>query len=72
MRFELHANELRVSTSLEKAINNKVGKIEERLKRYHPDAADLELRLDHLPKVNEYECALVLRAFKETLHAKKA
>jgi ribosome-associated translation inhibitor RaiA len=61
-----------VPAALERVIGTKVGKIEKRLKHYHPDVADLEIRLAHMDKVNEYECKIVLRAFKETLHAKKA
>lgn len=72
MRYTLQNGEIHLSTSLHKAITHKVDKIEERLKRYHPDVADLEIRLLHLDKSNEYECKLVLKALKETLHSKKA
>ncbi|MDH5753009.1 MAG: HPF/RaiA family ribosome-associated protein [Deltaproteobacteria bacterium] len=71
MRYQLHKNDIRVGSTLIKAIENKVEKINDRLKRYHPDVADLEIRLEHLVKVNEYECNLKLNAFKETLVAKK-
>jgi ribosome-associated translation inhibitor RaiA len=71
MRYELYRNEIHVSQSLEKAIVNKVEKIRKRLKRYHPDTADLEVRLGHLENANEYECNLKLVAFKETLHTRK-
>ena len=56
---------------LERAIQFKVEKVRTRLKRYHPDVAELEIKLTHLDKVNEYECNLVLKAFRETLCAKK-
>ena len=72
MRYELHNGEIHVPQSLEKAIGRKIDKIDKRLKRYHPDVADLEIRLAHMDKVNEYECKIVLRAFKETLHAGKS
>ena len=71
MRYQLHKNSIPVESSLHKAIENKVDKIKDRLKRYHPDVADLEIKLEHLEKVNEYECNLKLNAFKDTLHAKK-
>jgi ribosome-associated translation inhibitor RaiA len=71
MRYLLHNGQIHVPVSLEKAIGTKVGKIEKRLKRYHPEVADLEIRLQHNEKVKEYECKLVLTAFKETLHASK-
>jgi len=72
MRYELHNGEIHVPQSLEKAIGRKIDKIDKRLKRYHPDVADLEIRLTRVDKVDEYECALVLRAFKETLHSGKS
>ena len=72
MRYELFRNEIHVDASLSKAIENKVEKIKERLKRYHPDAADMEIRLEHQPKVNEFECNIKLSAFKDVLLAKKA
>ena len=71
MRYELHNGAIHVSESLQKAITHKIGKIEERLKRYHPDVADLEVRLGQQERINEYECNLVLRAFKDTLFTKK-
>jgi ribosome-associated translation inhibitor RaiA len=72
MRFELHNGEIHVPQSLAKAIGRKVDKIDKRLKHYHPEVADLEIRLQRVDKIDEYECKLVLRAFKETLHAGKA
>ena len=70
MRYQLH-HDMPIRSSLEKAIGNKVEKIEKRLKRYHPDVADLEIKLGHMEKGNEYECNLILKAFKETMCAKK-
>lgn len=70
MRYQLH-HQMPVGSSLVKAIEHKVEKIKERLKRYHPDVADLEIKLEHLENGNEFECNLVLKAFRETLHAKK-
>lgn len=70
MRTQLH-HDMPIQSSLEKAIENKVEKIKKRLKRYHPDVADLEIKLAHLRKNNEYECNLILKAFKGTLYAKK-
>ena len=70
MRTQLH-HDMPIQSSLEKAIENKVEKIKKRLKRYHPDVADLAIKLDHLENRNEYECNLILKAFKETMYAKK-
>ncbi|HKI97192.1 MAG TPA: HPF/RaiA family ribosome-associated protein [bacterium] len=72
MRYELHNGAVHVPDSLEKAIGTKVEKIEKRLKRYHPDVANLEIRLDRVDKVNEFECHLVLNAFKDTLRTSKS
>lgn len=72
MQHEIHRNEIRTSVSLEKAIQHKIDKIETRLKRYHPDAAYLEVRLGHHQKQKSYECALQLKAFKDSLHSKKS
>jgi len=46
--------------------------VEERLKRYHPDAADMNIHVARLEKQNEFECSIQLKAFKETLHTKKS
>ena len=70
MRYQVHY-EMPIGPSLEKAIENKVEKIKKRLKRYHPDVADLEIKLGRLENHNEFECNLILKAFKETLCAKK-
>jgi ribosome-associated translation inhibitor RaiA len=72
MRYELHNGEVHVPASLERIIGTKIGKIEKRLKRYHPDVANLEVRLSFVEKINEYECSLVLNAFKETLRTGKS
>lgn len=71
MRYQLH-HQVPVNPSLEKAIGHKVEKIKKRLKRFHPDVADLEIKLGQLENGNEYECNLILRAFRETLNAKKS
>lgn len=72
MRYEILKKEVRVSESLEEKIDRKVAKIDARLKRYHPDVAHMEIRLGHLEKMNEFECALQLTAFKDSLHTKKS
>ena len=69
MRTELIKNNVPVSKKLETVIQHKADKVEERLKRYHPDVADLEIRLEY--NLNEYSCALVLKAFRESMHAHK-
>jgi len=72
MRFELHKNGIDVDSSLEKAVDVKVAKLSERLKRYHPEVAELEMRLEAISSDNSYQAALKLMAFKDTLHAKKS
>lgn len=72
MRWQLHNSNIHVSKSLEKAIGHKVEKIETHLKRNHPDVADLEIKLGQPGTTNEFECDLVLKAFRNTLHAKKS
>ena len=71
MRVELH-HQVPVNKSLEKAIAHKVEKIGKRLKRYHPEVADLEIKLGPMENGNDFECQLILKAFKETLNAKKS
>ena len=72
MKWQLHHQKIPVPKSLEKALHSKVDKIKTRLKRYHPDVADLEIKLEHQENGNEYECNLILKAFRETLYAKKS
>ena len=72
MHHEIHRNEIALAPSLEKAIQHKIGKIETRLKRYHPEAAHLEIRLGHHPKLNTYECMVRLKAFKDSMHSRKS
>ena len=72
MRYQLHNSQIAVSQSLEKAIGFKVEKIKRRLKRYHPDVADLEIKLEQLEKGSGYECNLILKAFRDTLFTKKS
>ena len=71
MRHEIHRNHIETSPSLEKAIQHKIDKIHTRLKRYHPEAAHLEVRLGHHEKQKIYECVVRLKAFKDSLHSKK-
>ena len=72
MKLLVHNPDVRVSKAVSDVIDKKVEKIKTRLKRYHPDVADLEVRLNKLESGNEFECNLVLKAFKETLNAKKS
>lgn len=72
MRYAIHKGDVHVPKAVEQAIERKVDKVAERLKRYHPDAAAMEIHLTRLEKKNEFECSLQLTAFKETLHAKKS
>jgi len=72
MRYQVHQNQVHVSQSLASVIEKKVDKIKERLKRYHPDVADLDIRLNQMDDGNSFECNLVLNAFRDTLHAKKS
>lgn len=72
MRYEISKANLDVSDSIEKAIHQKIDKVEERLKRYHPDAADLSIHLEYIDKLKSHECSINLKAFKDALHAKKS
>ena len=72
MRLEIFRNEIAVTPSLEKAIQHKVGKIEKRLKRYHPEVARLEIRLERNEKLKTFQCGLHLKTFKDSLHSKKS
>ena len=72
MRHELLKNEVVVSPALEKVLQTKIQKIEKRLKRYHPDAAHLEIRLKRLEKLDAFECTLNLNAFRDSLQARKS
>ena len=72
MRYELSRANVEVNGSVEKVIQQKVDKVEERLKRYHPDAADLSIHLEYVDKLKSHECTINLKAFKDSLHAKKS
>ena len=72
MRHELLKNEIVVSPALEKVLQAKIQKVEKRLKRHHPEAAHLEIRLKRLEKLDSFECTLSLKAFRDSLHAKKS
>ena len=72
MRYEIMKNGISVDESLEKAIISKVEKVTERLKRYHPETAHLEVRLGVEEKHKEYECSLQLKAFREAMHSQKS
>ena len=72
MRYEILKNTVTISPSLEKAIHQKIEKIQKRLKRYHPEVAHLEIRLNHQEKIKEFECSLQLKAFKDSLRSKKS
>ena len=72
MRYELSKVNLEISESVDKALTHKMEKVEERLKRYHPEVADLDIRLEYHEKQKSHECSLNLRAFKDSLHAKKS
>ncbi len=71
MRYEILKKEVTIPVSLEKAIQQKIEKINKRLKRYHPEVAHLEIRLEHREKQKEYECTLQLKAFKDSLFSRK-
>ena len=72
MRVDIFKREISLSATLEKAIQHKADKIKTRLKRYHPDVAALEIRLEHNVKLNSYQCVLRLKAFKDSLHSRKS
>lgn len=72
MRYELSKVNLEITEAIDKALGHKIDKVEERLKRYHPDAADLDIRLAYDDKLKTHECTLNLKAFKDSLHARKS
>ena len=72
MRTEISKTNIATNEAIDKAIAHKVSKVQERLKRYHPDVADLEIRLEYHDKLRSHECALNLKAFRDTFHAKKS
>jgi len=72
MRYDMMRNGIRVDATLEKAIEHKVEKIAERLKRYHPETAHLELRLEQVEKQKEFVCTLQLKAFRDAMRASKS
>jgi len=72
MRYDIHKGELHLPKAIHEAIDHKVQKVEERLKRYHPDAAAMDIHVAHLDKQDEFECTIQLNAFKETLVSKKS
>lgn len=71
MRFEIAKSEVAITPAIKEAIEHKVAKVNERLKRIHPDAAEMELRVEFNDREKTHECSLHLRAFKDALHAKK-
>lgn len=71
MKLEVSKVHVETSDSIDKAIQHKVDKVEERLKRYHPDAADLMIHLEYSDKLKTFDCSLNLKAFKDSLHVKK-
>jgi ribosome-associated translation inhibitor RaiA len=72
MRYDIHKGDVHLPKAVESAIARKVKKVEERLKRYHPDAAGMDIHVTHLDKQDTFECSIQLKAFKETLHTKKS
>ncbi len=72
MRYEISKVNLEIPESIGKTIGHKVEKVEQRLKRYHPDAAGLDIRLEYTNKLKSHECSANLKAFKDSLHAKKS
>ena len=56
--------------SLEKALAHKIEKLEVRLKRYHPEVAQLELHLEH-GDAEQIRCKIHLRIYRDSLHAHK-
>lgn len=72
MRYEIIKSEVHVEESLHKAIGQKADKIEKRLKRFHPETAHLEIKLFRIEKLKEFECALQLKALRNSFHSKKS
>jgi ribosomal subunit interface protein len=71
MRYDIHDPEVTVTPQIEKIVAEKLAKLDERLKSYHPEAARLEMRLRRQEKKQLLSCALTLHAYQEELHVEK-
>ena len=71
MRFDIHSHEVTVTPQIDKIIEEKLAKLDERLKSYHPDVARLEIQIRRQEKKQILACALTLHAYREELHAEK-
>jgi ribosomal subunit interface protein len=72
MRYEIHKHDVVLSPQLDGVLKQKVTKLEQRLKTYHPDAAHLELQFKHSVKDGAHvDCALTLHLIHDHLHAHK-
>jgi ribosomal subunit interface protein len=72
MRYEIHKHDVLLTPQIEKIIEQKVAKLDTRLKTYHPEAARLELQFKREEKGDKHvDCALTLHAFHDELHAEK-
>jgi len=71
MRHEIRTHEIAMNPQIEKIIEQKVAKLDQRLKPYHPDAAHLEVQLHGQEKSSSFRCALTLHAYQDALHAEK-
>jgi ribosomal subunit interface protein len=71
MHFDIHSHDVVVGPQIEKVIAQKVVKLDQRMKSYHPDSARLELQLHRKEKGQSVRCGLTLHAYPEALHAEK-
>ena len=71
MRVEFYHHDVPLDTTLQRIIDRRIEKLEKRLKRYHPDAAHLVIRLTWEPSRELYHVTLELRVFHRDLAVKK-
>jgi ribosomal subunit interface protein len=71
MRYEIRSHDVTVTPQIEKIIGEKLAKLDERLKSYHPDVARLEIQIRRQEKKQILSCALTLHAYQEELHTEK-
>ena len=71
MRHDIRTHDVPMNPQIEDVIAQKVAKLDQRLKPYHPEPAHIEIQLHREAKTSVVRCALTLHAYKEALHAEK-
>ncbi|HHM24317.1 MAG TPA: sigma-70 family RNA polymerase sigma factor [Bacteroidetes bacterium] len=71
MRVEMRVDDYGIRPDVEDALERKIQKLENRLKRYDPESAELVVKIEKNPKKNIYRCMLELKVPGKTMVAKK-